>query len=456
MDDLTGRTLGKYRLDDRLGAGGMASVYRAFQPGPNRQVAVKVLPRADSADPSFSERFRREVEVIASLDHPSIVPVYDSGEDDGYHYMVMPILEGGSLGHRLRAGTPLPLHELASVVDQVAAALDHAHARGIVHRDLKPANVLLDGQGRLRLSDFGIARILDPGTTTLTQTGGVIGTPLYMAPEQALGQRVDHRADVYALGVLAFQLATGRVPYRADTPVAVGLLHVNAPIPDGTELNPELPPGAAAAISQALAKAPDERFQSAGALARAIREGGGLGPGTTVAATTPPAASLAVQETLAAPAPASASASTLPLPAPESLPAGPEDRPDPGRNRRRAALLFSVPFLALVLVSTHPFTAAMWGLFFIGLVAAPFLGLGWYLTNRRSRLPRWLGAPLYWTGIALLILSGIDGIQKGPVPAGPAPAAEEPVGLDAPSPEPESGEAPVGTEPSPADSQSGS
>jgi len=269
MDELRGRQLGEYRILDRLGEGGMSAVYRAHQPGVNREVALKVLPRHFVEDEAAVGRFRQEAQVLARLQHPHILPIFDFGESDDLLYIAMPLVRSGTLADRLRRG-PLDLEEAARIVSQLADALDYAHEQGLVHRDIKPGNVLLDGRGNAMLTDFGIARFYE-ATTRFTQTGGVVGTPAYMSPEQSRGEGIDRRSDVYCLGIVLYEMVTGRVPFEADTPVAVLLKHLQEAPPRPREINRDLPPGVERVILTALAKRPEARYQTAGALARDLQ-----------------------------------------------------------------------------------------------------------------------------------------------------------------------------------------
>jgi len=209
-DDLIGKSLGQFEIIEEVGRGGMASVYRARQTSINRIVAIKVLPKSLLHDPSFYERFTREVALVAHLEHPHILPIHDYGEVDGTPYIAMRYLAGGSMAEWIRRGLP-PLDKLAKPVEQVSSALDYAHQEGVIHRDLKPGNVLLDENGNAYLSDFGIARVLDSNLTG----SAIIGTPAYMSPEQANGLPLDARSDIYSLGVVLYELVTGREPFEA-------------------------------------------------------------------------------------------------------------------------------------------------------------------------------------------------------------------------------------------------
>ena len=264
-DNLIGKRLGQYEIIDEIGRGGMATVYRARQSSINRIIAIKVLPPQFMHDPSFFERFKREVDVIAHLEHPHILPIYDYGEVDGLPFIAIRYLAGGSLADRLQAGPPA-LAVLEKPLAQIADALDHAHRGGIIHRDLKPANILLDEHNNAYLTDFGIARVLNSSLTG----SAIIGTPAYMSPEQAHGTNVDGRSDIYSLGVVLFQMLTGREPFEAGTPVAVLLKHINEPMPLARDLRPDVPAAVDAVIQKATAKTPDARYQTATAMSDAF------------------------------------------------------------------------------------------------------------------------------------------------------------------------------------------
>ncbi|MCS6883373.1 MAG: protein kinase [Oscillochloridaceae bacterium] len=258
------RTIGRYQIRSELGRGGMAVVYRAFDPEAEREVAVKVLPRELLHDPAFRARFRREVEAVAALEHPAIVPLYDSGEHEGQPYMVMRLMTGGSLADRLRRG-PLPLAQAARIIAELAPALDAAHAAGLIHRDVKPDNVLFDQTGQPYLADFGVVWMMQ-ASTVLTRSA-VIGTPDYMAPELSRPGGLSPLVDVYALGVMLFEMLTGRPPYQTDTPLGTLVAHVTEPIPDVRAHRPWLPAATRIVIERALAKDPRARYRSAGELA---------------------------------------------------------------------------------------------------------------------------------------------------------------------------------------------
>lgn len=264
-DDLIGKQLGQFEILDEIGRGGMATVYRARQKSVNRTVAIKVLPRALLHDPSFYERFTREVDVIAHLEHPHILPIYDYGEADGVPYIAMRFLAGGSMAQLIRRGLP-PIESLIKPMTQIAQALDYAHQQGIIHRDLKPGNILLDENGNAYLTDFGIARVINSNLTG----SAIIGTPAYMSPEQANGFPLDARSDVYALGIVLFEMITGREPFEAETPVALLLKHINEPMPSPRLHRAGVPSAVEHVIYRATAKSPEDRYSSAGELAAAF------------------------------------------------------------------------------------------------------------------------------------------------------------------------------------------
>jgi len=270
VENLHGKQLGPYHILAPLGEGGMASVYKSYQPSLERYVALKVLPRRYTSDPQFVARFRQEARLIASLEHLNILPVYDFGEADGYPYIVMRYVEGKTLADLLQ-GKPLPIEQIRKVMRQVGDALDYAHERGVIHRDIKPRNILIDGQGNCLLSDFGLARMVE-ASTHLTVTGTVMGTPAYMSPEQGLGEDLDPRTDVYSLGVVLYEMTVGRVPYQADTPMAIIMKHIHEPLPPPRHLNPELPKDVERVILKALAKRREDRFTSAGEMNRSLQE----------------------------------------------------------------------------------------------------------------------------------------------------------------------------------------
>lgn len=279
---------GKYQIAERLGQGGMGSVYASFHPQLARRVAVKVLPDAISGDARVRQRFMREAQTVAILSHPHIINIFDVDEDQGQPYIVMELLEGGSLAARLQKGA-IPLNEALDLILPLLDALEYAHRQGVIHRDLKPANVLLRPDGSPVLADFGLARAMQPGPDDdrLTATGTVIGTLAYMAPEQFRGVPTDARTDIYAFGVMFFEMLTGKLPFDGDT---AQLLrgHLQDPPPAPRSLNPNIPPPIENLILRMLAKEPDARPQTAAQVAEAIRAfRGGVATGNTIALTSP-------------------------------------------------------------------------------------------------------------------------------------------------------------------------
>lgn len=269
IEDLTGRQLGPYEILEPLGEGGMASVYKAFQSGVDRQVALKILPRQLAADPTFLARFRQEARVLAQLQHPHIVPIHDFGEEGGYTFLAMSFIEGGTLVS-LMNGRPMPLAVARRIITQIGDALDYAHSTGLVHRDVKPSNILIDKRGNCLLTDFGISKLVE-SSSRITTTGSTTGTPAYMSPEQGLGHKIDGRSDQYSLGVILYELATGRPPYDADTPIAVVIKHIYDPLRPPRELNPELPENVERVIMRALAKDPADRFATVAEMVQALQ-----------------------------------------------------------------------------------------------------------------------------------------------------------------------------------------
>ena len=266
------KRIGRYEIKSEIGRGGMATVYRAFDPFFERDVAIKILPKEFLHDPQFRVRFDREAKTIASLEHPSIVPLYDFGEEDGQPYIVIRLMTGGTLANRLQHG-PLPISDIVNLISLVASALDAAHSRGIIHRDLKPGNILLDQYGSVFLSDFGIARLAEAGSPTITGLTGsaIIGTPIYMSPEQIQGEKIDGRSDIFALGVILFHMLTGQLPYKTDTPTQAIMANILEPVPSVLNLRPDLPPGCEDVVQKALVKDRDKRFATAGEMAIALQ-----------------------------------------------------------------------------------------------------------------------------------------------------------------------------------------
>lgn len=269
-DDMSLEKIGRYEIKKELGRGGMATVYQAYDPNFERDVAIKVLPRAFLHDPQFRVRFEREAKTVAALEHAAIVPVYDFGEEDGQPYIVMRMMSGGDLAEKLKGGS-LSYQEAAKITERLAAGLDAAHNKGIVHRDMKPGNILFDQYDNAFLSDFGIAR-LTHGSHTLTGEN-IIGTPAYMSPEQVQGEKaLDGRSDLYSLGIIFFQMLTGDTPYQATTPAKVMMMHILDPIPDLATIKPDVPTEISLWMLKSLAKDPDDRFATAKEMEDALRD----------------------------------------------------------------------------------------------------------------------------------------------------------------------------------------
>jgi serine/threonine protein kinase len=255
---------GRYTIQQKLGQGGMGTVYIAHDPHLDREVALKLLPHALLHDPSFRKRFITEARLIAKIKHAAIVPIYDFGEDNGQPFMVMQLMTGGTLSNVLEKG-PIPLHKIEAILNRLCAALDKAHSENVIHRDIKPANILFDANENAYLGDFGIARLTE-GTQTMT----IIGTPRYMAPEQAHGKALDARTDVYQLGVVLYEMLTGEAPFQASTPAALLMQHAFEMPRSPLEYNAQLPEPVDEIVRRALAKKRDERYTTAGALAAAF------------------------------------------------------------------------------------------------------------------------------------------------------------------------------------------
>jgi eukaryotic-like serine/threonine-protein kinase len=276
---------GRYRVVRKLGAGGMADVYLAEDEELGRRVAIKILNDRHANDEQFVERFRREAKNAAGLSHPNIVSIYDRGEAEGTYYIAMEYLDGRSLKEQLVARGPMPIADAIHFARQILNALRFAHRKGVVHRDIKPHNVMVDGDQRLKVTDFGIARA---GASQMTEAGAIVGTAQYLSPEQARGAAVDQRSDLYSIGVVLYEMLTGEVPFTGDTPVEIAMKHLSdTPRPPST-LRPEIPPDLDMIVLRALAKNPDDRFQTAdemdAELAR-VADGGSVTTITADAAT---------------------------------------------------------------------------------------------------------------------------------------------------------------------------
>ncbi len=267
-----GTRLGNCRLVRKLGEGGMAEVWEAVDVSLERHVAIKVVRETISSLPEFDARFRREAKTAAQLEHPHVLPIYGFGVEDGVAYIEMPYLSGGTLASRLEAGPAPPPETVCQWVDDLASALDAAHARGIIHRDLKTANVLFDQSGRIVLADFGLAKSM-ADSSGLTAAGTLMGTPMYLSPEQAKGETLTPRSDQFSLGVLAFRMLAGQFPWGRNAAPAVVMMRIvgQAPTP-ATSLVPGLPPAVDAVFERVLAKKPEGRYESCGAFAAALRQ----------------------------------------------------------------------------------------------------------------------------------------------------------------------------------------
>jgi tRNA A-37 threonylcarbamoyl transferase component Bud32 len=327
MNPYIGKTLGGCQILEQIGQGGMATIFRAYQPSMERDVAIKVLPSHFTQDETFVARFTQEARTLARLEHPHILPVYDSGEQEGITYLVMRYVDAGTLKDLIARQGPLPLNEATRLLGQIGRALGYAHSEGVIHRDIKPTNVLIKG-GNAFLTDFGIAKLV-AGTAQFTATGAIVGTPAYMSPEQGLGDTVDYRSDIYALGVVLYEMVVGRVPYEAETPLAVLLKHVNDPLPPPRHIKPDLPEAVERVILKAMAKSPADRYQSAEAMVDALEKAIAQAPTEVTAA-----------------APAVPVASTWPDTAPTWSPPAPAPAAPAERKRKRwplVALGIAVP-----------------------------------------------------------------------------------------------------------------
>ena len=251
---------GRYRVTRKLGAGGMADVYLAEDEELGRRVAIKILNERHANDDSFVERFRREAKNAAGLSHPNIVSIYDRGEAEGTYYIAMEYLDGRTLKELLIARGPMPIADAIHYTRQILNALRFAHKKGVVHRDIKPHNVMVDGDGRLKVTDFGIARA---GASQMTEAGAIVGTAQYLSPEQARGAAVDQRSDLYSIGVVLYEMLTGNVPFTGESPVEIAMKHLSDTPRPPSSIRPEIPPDLDMVVLRALAKNPDDRFQTA-------------------------------------------------------------------------------------------------------------------------------------------------------------------------------------------------
>ncbi len=270
MSSLEGQTLGQYRVIAQMGHGGMATVFKAYHPRLDRFVAIKMMHQAFQEDKNFLARFEREAQIVARLDHPHIVPVFDFADFEGRPYLVMKYIEGRTLKGVLE-DQPLAMSDILNLIPRIADALDYAHRQGVLHRDIKPSNIILDVNGTPYLTDFGLARMAQLGESTLSHDM-LLGTPHYISPEQAMGSReLDNRTDIYSLGVVLYELVVGRVPFSADTPFAIIHDHIYRPLPEPAKVNPEITPEVSAVLEKALAKSPADRYGTAAELVSAFK-----------------------------------------------------------------------------------------------------------------------------------------------------------------------------------------
>ena len=294
---LEGTTIGKYRILEALGRGGMAQVYKAYHPQLDRNVAIKIL-RSDLVEQDeFLMRFRREAHAVSGLRHTNIVQVFDFDIQDDLYYMVMELLEGDTLRaymneYRVRSQR-MPLVEIVSILNDVLEGLAYAHGEGVIHRDIKPANVMLTKKKQAVLTDFGIAQIV--GSTQYTVSGALMGTLNYMAPEQGFKGQCDSRSDIYSLGIVLYEMLVGYTPYDADTPLAILMKHLNDPLPLPTQIDPTLPTALENVVLKALAKDPEDRFQTAPEMAAALQQSIAKDLPSTVRPLAPPSGALAQQ-----------------------------------------------------------------------------------------------------------------------------------------------------------------
>ncbi|HEX7276201.1 MAG TPA: protein kinase, partial [Acidimicrobiales bacterium] len=293
---MTAQVLGdRYRIVSHIAKGGMAEVFLGHDQLLDRPVAIKVLVPDLAQDPTFVERFRREAQAAAGLNHHNVVSVYDFGQDDGAYFMVMEYVDGPTLRDIVRQEAPLPAAKAIEIGAEIAAGLAAAHQQRLWHRDVKPANVLMTQTGNVKVADFGIARAAHSAREGLTMPGAVVGTATYLSPEQALGTDLDQRSDIYSLGMVLYEMLAGRTPFTGDSPVAVAYKQVNEVPPPPSFSNPDVPPALDAIVLRALAKDPAERQQTAEALRAELLDVrfGGVEPEPTVAAASPLAAAAA-------------------------------------------------------------------------------------------------------------------------------------------------------------------
>ena len=337
----------RYRLDGEIGQGGMAVVYRAQDERLGRPVAIKRMRAQLAADPAFLARFRREAQAVANLSHPNLAAVYDSGEVDGVPYIAMEYVDGDNLKTHIAAEAPFSTEQAVNLMIQVCEGVGAAHRAGLVHRDLKPQNILLTRSGQAKVADFGIARSLSASVSS-TQTGQVWGTAQYIAPEQASGQPVRPATDVYSLGIILYELLTGRLPFEGDSALALAMQHLQAEPRPLRQFSPALPVGLEAIVAKAMAKRPDARYPDADALGSALKAYQRLGEQMTG-----PIPIVPRTPTVASPArPAVVAAAHSPIVGPPVL-IPPTAEPEPGRDWFSLALAMIAALAALGLIPLY-------------------------------------------------------------------------------------------------------
>ncbi|MDX1994996.1 MAG: protein kinase [bacterium] len=282
LENLVGQPIDDFIVQERIGKGGMATVFRAHQPSVNRDIALKVIELDDTRhdEDDFPRRFQHEAALIARLEHPHIVPMYDYGIEDNLAFLAMRLLKGGSLSDLLADG-PLALERTVELFGQIARGLAFAHSKGVIHRDLKPSNILMDEEGNAMLTDFGLAKLITGGSD-ITKTGNIVGTPSYMSPEQLRGETLDHRSDIYSLGVILYQMLTGRPPFEGSSSDVISIIykHLEKTPELPSKVNPHITPAIDHVVMKALAKKPDSRYDSAGEMYTALRHAVGMRPST--------------------------------------------------------------------------------------------------------------------------------------------------------------------------------
>ncbi|MEK7863952.1 MAG: serine/threonine-protein kinase, partial [Chloroflexota bacterium] len=379
-----GTRIGNYEVIEKIGAGGMGAVYKGYQTTLGRYVAIKVLPPQTAGDPAFAERFAQEARAIGKLRHPNIVTAFDFAHEGDVAFLVSEFVDGGTLADQL--GAPLPLDYTMQLLAPIGAALDYAHARGIVHRDIKPQNILLTREGMPVLTDFGLAKIVGPGSG-MTQAGSLMGTAEYMAPECASGAEVaGPAADQYALGLIAYQMLVGQHPFPADNPLSALMAHVHKPVPIPSTLGVTLAPGIEAALLKVLSKRPEDRYARSGDFVRALAgslfnaTAPLLGSSASTAGTTPsdPPTVAPIARASEPPIPPLLSPSALVRP-PESAPPAPVPTPAPV-----TATMATVPTPAAATTKQAPWWRTRRILVVPGVIVLALVIIG-QLSERRGR-----------------------------------------------------------------------